>query len=105
MFGFSNTAGQFSNNAAWSAGVSYANGPLKLGAGYLKISRDRNAPNPNGALSTVDGSATITGGNQQIWAAAGRYAFGPHSVGAAWSHSTTDGVTGVLGRRHRAAEG
>ena len=50
----------------------------------------------NGALSTVDGSATITGGNQQIWAAAGRYAFGPHSVGAAWSHSTTDGVTGVL---------
>ncbi|VWC07140.1 exotoxin [Burkholderia aenigmatica] len=96
MYGFSNTAGQFANNAAWSAGVSYANGPLKLGAGYLKISRDRNAPNPNGALSTVDGSATITGGNQQIWAAAGRYAFGPHSVGAAWSHSTTDGVTGVL---------
>lgn len=96
MFGFSNTAGQFANNAAWSAGLSYANGPLKLGAGYLKISRDRNSPNPDGALSTVDGSATITGGNQQIWAAAGRYAFGPHSIGAAWSHSTTDGVTGVL---------
>ncbi|WP_175953721.1 porin [Burkholderia sp. BCC0405] len=96
MYGFSNTAGQFSNNAAWSAGVSYENEPLKLGAGYLKISRDRNAPNPNGALGTADGSATITGGNQQIWAAAGRYAFGPHSVGVAWSHSTTDGVTGVL---------
>ncbi|ONX23855.1 hypothetical protein A8F10_18450 [Burkholderia cenocepacia] len=92
----SKTAGQFSNNAVWSTGVSYANGPLKLGAGYLKISRDRNAPNPDGALSTVDGSATITGGNQQIWALAGRYAFGPHSVGAAWSHSATDGVTGVL---------
>ncbi|HEF5869722.1 TPA: porin [Burkholderia cenocepacia] len=96
MVGFSNTAGQFSNNAVWSTGVSYENGPLKLGAGYLKISRDRNAPNPDGALSTVDGSATITGGNQQIWAMAGRYAFGPHSIGAAWSHSTTDGVTGVL---------
>ncbi|MCA8109381.1 porin [Burkholderia sp. BCCIQ04A] len=96
MIGFSNTAGQFSNNAVWSTGVSYANGPLKLGAGYLKISRDRNASNPDGALSTVDGSATVTGGNQQIWAMAGRYAFGPHSVGVAWSHSTTDGVTGVL---------
>ncbi|MBJ9623074.1 porin [Burkholderia multivorans] len=96
MYGFSNTAGAFSNNAAWSAGLSYANGPLKLGAGYLKISRDRHAPNPDGALSTVDGSATITGGNQQIWALAARYAFGPHSVGAAWSHSATDGVTGVL---------
>ncbi|KWN21288.1 hypothetical protein WT83_07940 [Burkholderia territorii] len=95
-YGFSNTAGAFSNNAVWSAGLGYANGPLKLGAGYLKISRDRNAPNPDGALSTVDGSATITGGNQQIWAVAGRYAFGPHSVGAAWSHSATDGVSGVL---------
>ncbi|KVG65077.1 porin [Burkholderia pseudomultivorans] len=96
MYGFSNTAGAFSNNAAWSAGLAYANGPLKLGAGYLKVSRDRNAANPNGALSTVDGSATITGGNQQIWSVAGRYAFGRHSVGASWSHSTTDGVTGVL---------
>ena len=96
LYGFSNTAGAFSNNAVWSAGLGYANGPLKLGAGYLKISRDRNAPNPDGALSTVDGSATITGGNQQIWAVAGRYAFGPHSVGAAWSHSATDGVSGVL---------
>ncbi|WP_232446469.1 porin [Burkholderia ubonensis] len=96
MYGFSNTAGQFANNAAWSAGVSYANGPLKLGAGYLKINRDRNLANPNGALSTVDGSATITGGSQQIWSVAGRYAFGLHSVGLGWSHSATDGVTGVL---------
>jgi predicted porin len=96
MIGLSNTAGRFANNAAWSAGVSYANGPLKLGAGYLKISRDRHAANPDGALSTVDGSATITGGNQQIWAMAARYAFGVHSVGASWSHSATDGVTGVL---------
>lgn len=96
LYGFSNTAGALSNNAVWSAGLGYANGPLKLGAGYLKISRDRNAPNPDGALSTVDGSATITGGNQQIWAVAGRYAFGRHSVGAAWSHSATDGVSGVL---------
>ncbi|KVM86877.1 hypothetical protein WT05_12660 [Burkholderia stagnalis] len=96
MYGFSNTAGQFSNNAAWSAGMSYANGPFKLGAGYLKINRNRNLANPNGALSTVDGSATITGGSQQIWSLAGRYAFGPHSVGLGWSHSATDGVTGVL---------
>ncbi|ONC63433.1 porin [Burkholderia pseudomallei] len=96
MYGFSNTAGQFGNNAAWSAGLSYANGPLKLGAGYLRINRNPNAANANGALSTTDGSATITGGSQQIWAVAGRYAFGPHSIGAAWSHSATDRVSGVL---------
>ncbi|CAM8783903.1 hypothetical protein NCM_04070 [Burkholderia pseudomallei] len=96
MYGFSNTAGPFGNNAAWSAGLSYANGPLKLGAGYLRINRNPNAANANGALSTTDGSATITGGSQQIWAVAGRYAFGPHSIGAAWSHSATDRVSGVL---------
>ncbi|KVK82621.1 porin [Burkholderia sp. MSMB1498] len=96
MYGFSNTAGRFGNNAAWSAGLSYANGPLKLGAGYLKINRDPNAANANGAVSTTDGSATITGGSQQIWAVAGRYAFGLHSIGAAWSHSATDDVAGVL---------
>nr|WP_043037052.1 porin [Burkholderia thailandensis] len=96
MYGFSNTAGQFGNNAAWSAGLSYANGPLKLGAGYLGINRNPNAANANGAVSTADGSATITGGSQQIWAIAGRYAFGPHSAGAAWSHSATDRVSGVL---------
>ena len=96
MYGFSNTAGQFSNNAAWSAGLAYANGPLKLGAGYLKINRDSNAPNANGAVPTTDGSATITGGSEQIWGIAGRYAFGPHSVGIAWSHSATDDVTGVF---------
>ncbi|TDV33690.1 putative porin [Paraburkholderia caballeronis] len=95
MYGFSNTPGQFGNNAAWSAGLSYANGPLKLGAGYLKINRDSNLANAAGAVSTTDGSATVTGGSEQIWALAGRYAFGPHSVGVAWSHSTTDDVTGV----------
>lgn len=95
-YGFSNTAGEFGNNAAWSAGLSYANGPLKLGAGYLKINRDSNVANANGAVPTTDGSATITGGSEQIWGIAGRYAFGPHSVGIAWSHSATDDVTGVF---------
>ncbi|SDC86072.1 porin [Paraburkholderia lycopersici] len=96
MYGFSNTPGEFGNNAAWSVGLGYANGPLSLGAGYLKINRDSNSANANGAVPTTDGSATITGGSEQIWAIAGRYAFGPHSVGVAWSHSATDDVTGVF---------
>ena len=96
MYGFSNTPGQFGNNAAWGAGLSYANGPVKLGAGYLRINRDSNNPNASGAVPTTDGSATIAGGTEQIWAIAGRYAFGPHSVGVAWSHSATDNVTGVF---------
>jgi predicted porin len=96
MYGFSNTPGQFANNAAWSAGLSYVNGPLSLGAAYLKINRDPNLANPTGALATTDGSANITGGSEQIWGVAGRYAFGPHSVGVEWTHSATDDVAGVF---------
>ncbi|TCK84339.1 porin [Paraburkholderia sp. BL9I2N2] len=98
MYAFSNTAGQFGNNAAYSAGVSYENGPVSLAAAYLGVNRsaDPATANANGAISTADGTAPITGGSQQIWTLAGRYRSGPASVGLAWSHSSTDSVTGVL---------
>ncbi|MBB3000204.1 putative porin [Paraburkholderia tropica] len=95
MYGFSNTAGSFGNNAAYSAGLSYANGPFKAGAAILEINRDGNVANADGAVSSTDGSATITGGDELIWALGARYAFGPHSVGVSWTHSATDDVTGV----------
>ncbi len=95
MYGFSNTPGSFGNNAAYSAGLSYANGPLKAGAAFLKINRDGHVANPDGAVSTTDGSATVTGGDQLIVAVGARYAFGPHSVGVSWTHSATDDVTGI----------
>ena len=98
MYAFSNVAGQFSNNAAYSAGVSYENGPVSLAAAYLGVNRsaDPAAANATGAVSTADGTAPITGGSQQVWTLAGRYRAGPASVGLAWSHSSTDSVTGVL---------
>ncbi len=97
MYAFSNQAGQFSNNRAYSAGLSYANGPLSLGAAYVQIDRDSNpaSANPGGALSTTDGDAAIRGGRERIWGAAGRYRIGAASVGLSWTHSTTDDVTGV----------
>lgn len=35
LYGFSNAAGQFANNRAWSLGASYSNGPLTVAAAYL----------------------------------------------------------------------
>ncbi|CAB3810017.1 Outer membrane porin protein [Paraburkholderia ultramafica] len=95
MYGFSNTPGQFANNRAYSAGVAYANGPLSVGAAYLQIDRSADVANPQGAVSTSDGDAQITGGPQRIWALGGRYIFGPASAGLVWAHSVTDAVTGV----------
>jgi len=97
MYGFSNLAGQFSNNSVYSFGVSYANGPLALGAAFRQLNRSAGTANANatGAISTSDGDATITGGRQQLWGLSGRYTFGAASVGMAWTHSSTEDVTGV----------
>jgi GBP family porin len=35
LYGFSNQAGGFANNRAYSAGAQYANGPFKIAAAYL----------------------------------------------------------------------
>jgi predicted porin len=37
MYAFSNQAGGFSNNSAWSAALNYQNGGLTLAASYLKL--------------------------------------------------------------------
>ncbi|MFD1557264.1 porin [Paraburkholderia silviterrae] len=64
MYAFSNQAGNISNNAAYSAGLSYSFGPINLAASCLQINRDPNSPNASGAASTGDGDALTLGGLQ-----------------------------------------
>jgi general bacterial porin, GBP family len=97
MYGFSNDAGQFSNNSAYSMGAKYDNGPVSLIASYLQINRSAGASNYNadGAVTTSDGDSTITGGREQIWGLGGKYKFGAADVGLVWTHSSTRDVTSV----------
>jgi GBP family porin len=95
MYAFSGAAGQVSNNNAYSAGISYAFGPINLAASYLQINRDANNPNATGAVSTGDGDALTTGGLQRMYGAGAQYVFGASSVGLVWTHSSTANVTGV----------
>lgn len=98
MYGFSNQAGQFSNNRAYSFGVKYANGPVSLAAAFEQIDRSATPAadlNPSGAVTTADGDAVITGGREQIWGVGGKYSFGASSVGFVWTHSATNNVTSV----------
>ena len=55
LYGFSNQAGGFANNRAYSAGAQYANGPFKLAAAYLQL-QNPNSSNNGGAV-TVDDAA------------------------------------------------
>ncbi|ALL70311.1 Outer membrane protein porin (plasmid) [Paraburkholderia caribensis MBA4] len=96
MYAFSNEAGGFSNNNAYSLGARYARGPVTVSAAFLQVNRNAGQPNPSGAASTTDGDALTTGGRLQIYGAGAQYAFGKSSVGLVWTHSSTEDVTGIL---------
>ncbi|CAB3748271.1 hypothetical protein LMG29739_00524 [Paraburkholderia solisilvae] len=98
MYGFSNEAGEFSNNRAYSFGARYANGPVSFAAAFEQIDRSATPAadlNASGAITSADGDAVITGGREQIWGVGAKYNFGRSSVGFVWTHSSTDNVTSV----------
>jgi general bacterial porin, GBP family len=94
LYGFSNAAGQFSNNRAWSAGASYGNGPLSVAAAYLQLNNS-GSNNVGGAISQGDGTAAIAAQQQRTYGAGINYAYGPANVGLVYTHTQLDGITGV----------
>jgi general bacterial porin, GBP family len=94
LYGFSNAAGQFSNNRAWSAGASYGNGPLSVAAAYLQLNNS-GSNNVGGAISQGDGTAAIAAQQQRTYGADINYAYGPANVGLVYTHTQLDGITGV----------
>lgn len=97
-YGFSNKAGAFANNRAYSVGTRYSNGALNFAVAYFQLDRTA-APreaNATGAVSTDDGDEITTGGTQRILGAGAQYVFDKSSVGLVYTHSVTDDVTGVL---------
>ena len=97
-YGFSNQAGAFANNREYSVGAAYQWQGLHLGAAYAQ----QNNPGATNAAGTAsnggasDGSILGYTGNyrQREFGVAGSYAFGPATVGLAWTQSRIDNVTG-----------
>jgi GBP family porin len=87
LYGFSNQAGGFANDRAYSVGAGYANGGLKLAAGYLQAQGlDRSA---NGAIQDGTPDFGVAGATQKqrTWGAGGSYTFGPAVVGAVYTQT------------------
>ncbi|WP_277189235.1 porin [Caballeronia sp. BR00000012568055] len=92
LYGFSNDAGQFSNNRAWSAGASYTTGPLNVAASYLQINNSRTG-NANGAVSAgASNNANLTAEQQRTFGAGVNYAYGPATVGFVWTNTHYDNL-------------
>jgi len=95
LYSFGGKPGQFSQNAIWDVSTAYANGPIKAAIGYVfvknpnfsfwgdKANDSATASNMTNPISAGYASA----GSQQIIAAAGAYAIGPVSVGAAYTNT------------------
>ncbi|WP_175104330.1 porin [Pararobbsia alpina] len=95
MYAFSDDAGAFNMDSAFSMGASYSYGAFNAAAAYIQVNRTANAANLVGAVSNGDGDALTTGGDQQIFGAGVQYKFGQSSIGAIWTHSVTYNVTGL----------
>jgi predicted porin len=91
LYGFSNAAGQFSNNRAWSVGASYANGPLNVAAAYLQLNNS-GSNNTGGAVSAGDGSAQVAAALQRTYGAGVNYTYGPATVGFVYTHTQFDNM-------------
>ncbi|RFU45139.1 porin [Paraburkholderia sp. DHOC27] len=93
LYGFSNDAGQFSNNRAWSAGASYNNGPLNVAAAYLQLNNSLTNANTGGATSPGDGNnANLTAALQRTYGVGANYAYGPATVGLLYTHTQDNNV-------------
>ncbi|MFL9950628.1 porin [Paraburkholderia agricolaris] len=92
-YAFSNAAGGFSNNNAYSLGAQWAGGAFNLALAYLQVNQPGgvNQPgNTGGAVSSSDGDAVFTGARQRILGAAGRYTFGAATVGLVFTRTMLD---------------
>ncbi|MFM0619749.1 porin [Paraburkholderia nemoris] len=87
LYAFSNHAGDFNDNRAFSGGATYNTGPLTLSASFMQI--DHPGDGAAGALdgSSTSGDATFHAGRQQVWGVGVNYALGAATVGLVWSAS------------------
>jgi GBP family porin len=109
LFGFSNQAGGFGNNRAYSFGAMYNNGPILATLGYTQVNNSlaNNAAglgvvtNTGGAVDSSAASTTadavLTAGRQRIFGGGLNYKFGPATVGFVITDSKLDNATGFAG--------
>ncbi|MEQ5839026.1 hypothetical protein BWP39_03410 [Paraburkholderia acidicola] len=81
LYGFSNQAGAFANNRAWSVGARYRIGALTAAAAY--INADGEDDSTTGAVT--DGP--YAAGKQRVAAAGVNYAIGAATLGLLYTHT------------------
>ncbi|BBP97163.1 porin [Burkholderia sp. SFA1] len=102
LYGFSNQAGGFTNNRAYSFGASYVRGPWNVGFGYLRLDSSARTPaqlNTNGAVTdttaaSLQGALTtsavpivVLADKNETLGVGVNYLFGPAVAGFVYTQS------------------
>jgi GBP family porin len=81
LYGFSNDAGRFASNRAYSAGAGYANGPFTIAAAYLETQGSDG--NTGGAVT----ESVIPSQTQRMYGVGASYSVGAVTFGGVWTQS------------------
>jgi GBP family porin len=102
LYGFSNEAGGFANNRAYSIGTLYKNGPLRFSAAYLQLNSAGSLTNLTGATDSYVTNGALTGsdstfsaGVQRTYGAGLDYSFGEATVGFVFSETKLENATSI----------
>ncbi|MCE4574034.1 porin [Caballeronia sp. CLC5] len=102
LYGFSNQAGGFTNNRAYSFGLSYVSGAWNFAVGYLQLNSSARTPaqlNANGAVTDTTAASLqsalttsavpigVLADKQRTLGAGVNYTFGPAVAGFVYSQS------------------
>lgn len=99
MYGFSNQAGQFANNRAYSLGMMYENGPLKAALAYTELNNNGEVGGNNPANGAVDssvdsGDVPFNAQRERTFGGALSYVRGPAELGFVLTDTLLDHATG-----------
>ena len=102
LYGFSNNSEAFATNRAYSAGMQYANGPLKVAAAYLQTQgangnaggaiTEANAANLGSGNGNIGAAGTISTKRQRTYGVGANYSVGALTFGGVWTQSRFDDV-------------
>ncbi|MGF6531582.1 GBP family porin [Paraburkholderia sp. GAS206C] len=96
LYGFSNAAGEFSNNRAYSVGGSYNYGGLNVAAAYLQLNNNVGALGAiTNTAGAVDGDNTLLAGRQRTFGAGISYAFGPATAAFVYTQTNLNDFAGI----------
>ncbi|KIG02259.1 porin [Caballeronia concitans] len=106
LYAFSNAAGGFAANRAYSLGAGYANGGLKLGAAYMQANLQNYAATYGSAITGVTVDVPNLGTSQiaefgidrhRTFGAGGSYSIGALTFGALWTQTREDNFASNVG--------